>query len=154
MNILATQYTLQTKSLDIYLAGCNGQPKCQGCHNPESWDFNQGEIYNQEYYENKLRDKIKTFSSVINNIMIFGGEPLDQKHSELLTLLYDLNETNLPIWLFTRYELDEIPEEIIGVCNYIKCGRFLPELKTDDNIQYGIKLPTSNQYIYKKGVDY
>ena len=47
MNILATQYTLPYKSLDIYVAGCSGSPHCINCHNKESWDFNQGEIYNK-----------------------------------------------------------------------------------------------------------
>ena len=38
--------------------------------------------------------------------------------------------------------------------DYIKCGKYIPELTTDDNIQYGVHLATSNQRIYKCGVDY
>ena len=46
MNIVTTQYTLKTKSLEIYVAGCRGDSHgthCEGCHNPELWDFNIGE---------------------------------------------------------------------------------------------------------------
>ena len=40
------------------------------------------------------------------------------------------------------------------LCDYIKTGSYIEELKCDDNIQYGIKLATSNQKINKKGIDY
>jgi anaerobic ribonucleoside-triphosphate reductase activating protein len=150
MNILATQYTLEFKSLDIYVAGCRGNPHCHGCHNPESWSFNQGKNYTEEYYE-KLKQKIKDFDLMIDNIMIFGGEPLDQNHDELLNLLFDLKGFNKKIWLFTRYEIDKIPEEIKILCDYIKTGKYIKELKCDGNVQFGIKLATSNQKIYRIG---
>ena len=39
-------------------------------------------------------------------------------------------------------------------CDFIKVGAYIPELKTDNNIQQGIKLATSNQKILEKGKDY
>lgn len=153
MNILATQYTLDTKSFEIYLSGCKGNPHCKGCHNPLSWDFNNGELYDDNY-KIKIEKKIKEFKFLIDNIMVFGGEPLDQNHKELEKLLEDLYEYNIPIWIFTRYEINEIPDFVIKYCDYIKCGRYIPELSCDNNIQYGVKLATSNQKMYKKGIDY
>jgi len=153
MNIVSTQYTLSTKSLEIYLAGCSGQPKCKGCHNPELWDFNIGEDWKSRFLD--IINKCNNFIDVLDNIMIFGGEPLDNDKYEVIDFLEELNtETTLDIWLFTRYELDEIDNDIKHMCNYIKCGRYIEELSTDDNIQYGIKLATSNQHIYTKGIDY
>lgn len=154
MNILGTQYTLATKSFEIYVAGCKGQPHCKGCHNPESWNFNQGILYDEEYFITNIRKKVRDFSDIINNIMIFGGEPLDQKYSELLMMLYDLREFNKNIWIFTRYNFEDIQEEMKECCDYIKCGRYDETLLADNNIQYGIKLATENQHIYKKGIDY
>ena len=58
MNIVSTQYTLSTKSLEIYLAGCSGQPKCKGCHNPMLWDFNMGEKW--DYGFNSLSHNLGT----------------------------------------------------------------------------------------------
>jgi hypothetical protein len=81
--------------------------------------------------------------------MIFGGEPLDNDHDELLQLLFDLRGLNKKIWLFTRYEFDELPKFILDLCDYVKCGRYLEDLKTDNNIMFGIKLASSNQKIYK-----
>ena len=86
--------------------------------------------------------------------MIFGGEPLDQPVGELIEMLDYLTKANKPIWLFTRYKIEYIPEDINKYCDYIKCGNYIEELTTGDNIQYGIKLATSNQHIYKKGKDY
>jgi len=155
MNILATQYSLIYKSLDIYVAGCRGDKgvHCTSCHNPESWDFNQGDLYDKEYFK-KLQTKVKNFDILINNIMLFGGEPLDQNHDELLHVLMDLKLLNKNIWVFTRYEIEKIPKEIKELCDYIKCGAYLPELTCDNNTMYNITLATSNQHIFKRGVDY
>lgn len=156
MNILATQFTLSLKSLDIYVAGCKGDPikgHCKNCHNEESWCFNQGSPYDNEFKE-KIIKKIKSFDNIIKNIMIFGGEPLDQDEKDLCILLDFLNSFNKDIWIFTRFPIDEVPRIIKDKISYLKCGAYIEELKTEDNIQYGIKLATSNQHIYKKGVDF
>ena len=154
INILSTQYTLNNRALEIYVAGCSGNPKCKNCFNPESWRFDIGDIYDAEYYNIRIKNKAEEFDNMINNIMIFGGEPLDQDYNELEFFLLDLKKLKKPIWLFTRYKFNEVPMFVKSNCNYIKCGRYIPELICDDNIMFGIKLATSNQKIYKKGVDY
>lgn len=151
MNIVTTQYTLSTNSLEIFVAGCRA-PHCKGCCNPELWDFNQGVDYQKELI--KIENKIKNFDSLIKNIIIVGGEPLDQSHVCLVILLNKLNKFNKNIFLFTRYELNNVPEYISELCDYIKCGRYIPSLKIEDNVQYGIKLATSNQKIFKSGKDF
>ena len=94
--------------------------------------------------------------TIIKNIMIFGGEPLDNDHEDLKAMLSDIktNLPNVPLWLFTRYDINDVPDFVKEYCDYIKCGRYFPEQKTEDNIQYNIKLATSNQKIYKKGKEY
>jgi anaerobic ribonucleoside-triphosphate reductase activating protein len=149
MNIVSTQYNINNQSLEIYIAGCNANPKCKNCHNPELWNYDIGTPYIDWF--NVIQNKINEFPTIINKIMIFGGEPLDQDINELKILLQFLQTLDKEIWLFTRYEFDEIQESIIKLCHYIKCGKYIPELKTDTNIQYGIKLATSNQQIYKIG---
>jgi len=78
-----------------------------------------------------------------------GGEPLDQPLEELYDMLKNLNTLNKKIWLFTRFELNEVPECIKEQCDYIKTGRYNEKLKTNNYIKYGVKLATSNQQIYK-----
>jgi anaerobic ribonucleoside-triphosphate reductase activating protein len=151
MNIAATQYTLETKSFEIYVSGCKGN--CKGCHNPELRDFNIGNPLTQNTITHII-DKIHEFDSLIDHIWILGGEPLDQDSMTLQELLGELQITNKPIWLFTRFELDDVPDIIKQHCDYIKCGSYIGELQTSDNWQHGIQLATSNQNIYMKGQDY
>ena len=153
MKIISTQYTLSTKSIEIYVSGCNANPHCAGCHNPESWDFKIGKDIDDGFWSS-LSQKINLFKSLINNIMIFGGEPLDQDFTELEQLLHNLSKYNKPIWIFTRYELKDVPDFVKKYCEYIKCGRYIKDLSVDNNIQYGIKLATSNQKIYRRGIDF
>jgi len=153
MKLLSTQYTLSTKTFEIYLAGCARNPHCKGCFNEESWDFNKGEIIDENIIKD-IKEKINDFPNLINNIAILGGEPLDQDLDSLINLLSQLRNINKPIWLYTSYELNEISEEIKRYCDYIKTGRYIQKLKTEDNIQEGIKLASSNQRLNQKGVDY
>ena len=142
------------RSFDIYIAGCK-PPHCKGCHNPEGWDFNQGDLYS-DGYKQKLFEKTNDFCTLIDNIMIFGGEPLDSSIDELTYLLSFIGKSTeyKPIWLFTRYSIDEVPDQIKQLCSYIKCGRYEEDKKVDKNEYYGMNLATSNQKIYKKGLDY
>lgn len=148
MNIIRTQYTFSLSSFDIYLAGCKG-PHCVGCHNPTSWSFISGEPYTPEMFYN-WKFKIDDFDSIISKIFILGGEPLDQTTSELLDFLEDINKLQKSIWLFTKYDFKEVPKEILSLCDYVKCGRYIESQKTNNNIQCGVTLASSNQMIYQK----
>ena len=76
MKILKIDYSFNYKSLDIYVAGCKGKPHCEGCHNPSSWDFDQGIELKEAYF---IMDRyISEADCMIDNIMLFGGEWLDQ----------------------------------------------------------------------------
>jgi anaerobic ribonucleoside-triphosphate reductase activating protein len=86
--------------------------------------------------------------------MILGGEPLDQDIINFYYFTVDIKSFDKNLWLFTRYELNEIEPTILNQFDYVKTGKYIKELSVDNNIQYGIKLATSNQKIYKKGIDY
>ena len=116
------------------------------------FSFNQGIYYKDELP--KILMKIEDFSSLIKRVEIFGGEPNDQNLEELEDLLTILKSTNKELWVWTRYDLKNCPEFEKELCDYIKTGEYDESLKCEDNIQYGIKLATSNQKINKKGIDY
>jgi len=97
--------------------------------------------------------KIYFFPELIENIMIFGGEPFDQDHEELEALLWYLDRNCLDIWLFTRLKPLEVPEFAKRYLAYLKCGRYEENLRGEKE-QYGIKLASTNQHIFKKGVDF
>ena len=89
------------------------------------------------------------FPKLGDKIMVFGGEPLDQDTDDLCQLLYDLSTLGLPIWLFTRYDIDEVPPVIKQYCDYIKTGRYLSRYRVSDYTSEGIPLATSNQKVHK-----
>lgn len=157
MNIAYIDYTLNTKSLDIYVSGCKA-PHCEGCHNPELWNYEIGDSLIEGY--SKAENYLNEFDNLIDNVMIFGGEPLEQNPEDLDWLLFSLNnrkflfKDKIKIWIFTKYDLEEVPVYIKRRADYIKCGRYIEGLKTEDNIQYGVKLATSNQQIFMRGYDF
>lgn len=156
MKIAYIEYSPNTESLDIFFCGCK-PPHCNGCYNEELWNFNTDGSTLDECFKEIVALNHR-FDSLINKIIVVGGEPIDCYHTntqEFVDFIANIKKiTNKPIFLFTRYNLDKVPNEVKEYSDYIKCGRYMPEYTTDDNIQYGIKLATSNQKIYKKGEDY
>jgi len=147
LKLASTQYSLNNKSFEIYISGCRKHP-CIGCCNEELWDENIGKELNQEVI-NEIKNKINEFDKLINNIFVLGGEPAEKPIEELEWLLKELIKTNKKIWLFTRFELNEIPQEIKKYCSYIKTGQYDETQLAENNIQYKIKLASKNQKIHK-----
>lgn len=152
MNIVTTDYSMQTRSYDIFFSGCLANPKCEGCHNAEAWDFSKGTDWKQ--HKEKIAKDLKDFGALIDRVFILGGDPLDQDLIELHEFLDFLEPFNIPSVLFTRYILDNVPLSIVSRVDYIKTGRYIPRLTVSDNTWYNIKLSTSNQRVWKRGVDY
>lgn len=142
------EYSISTRSIDIFTTGCDGH--CQGCCNPEikSWDL-QG--YATPQVISKIVSLVTKFDRLIDKFIIVGGDPVDAyKHypNEFARFLSELRMMGKPIYLFTRYELPEIDRTLFYYVDYIKTGAYIPDLKCEDNTQMGIKLATSNQKIF------
>ena len=59
--------------VSIFVQGCNRH--CDGCFNPETWDFDKGKLFTkniEEQFINLGKNKI------ISGFSILGGEPLGQ----------------------------------------------------------------------------
>lgn len=141
MKIASTQYNLKYKSFEFYISGCIGN--CIGCCNPELKNFDIGYAFNVNDFFNRLNE------SIVEQIWILGGDPIDQKKELLINMIQSLKIFKKPIWIWTRHNISIIDDEILSIIDYIKCGKYDSNLKTDNNIQFGIKLATSNQKIYK-----
>ena len=147
-NIVAIDYSMATRSMDIFFSGCDAEPRCEGCHNPEAWDFNVGKDWKQWIFQ--INDNVKKFGPMFDKFFLLGGEPLAQDPEQFMLFLDAIGEYKKELWLFTHYELKEIKPVVRKRFDYIKTGRYLPELSTNDNICYGVKLATSNQKIWKQ----
>ena len=101
----------------LFVQGC--KQMCEGCHNPDTWDFNAGKRVQVSELINEL--KCRCFNK---KLTISGGEPLLQAPA-ILELIRELNDFN--ITLYTGYEFDEVPDELLKMLDYIKVGRYEKE---------------------------
>lgn len=117
----------------IFFQGCHR--KCFNCHNPDTWDLKKGiELEVEEIYKEIEKDK-----NPYKRVTVSGGEPLLQKEG-LYLLIKFLKEKGYDIGLYTSYQLDEIPREILKYLNFVKIGEYIEKLKIE-NSYYG----SSNQ---------
>lgn len=145
-------------SVVIFFSSCPHM--CKGCHNPETWtDKNKGHFFTKETQEEILQH-FEINEKFYDNLVFSGGDPLCDDNIEHVLEFAREFKVKFPskqIWTYTGYDFKELTEkrkEILELTDYIKCGKYMKELSCLDNIQYDIRLATSNQRIYKKGIDY
>lgn len=103
----------------LFVQGCNR--RCEGCHNPQTWDEAGGTCVAVSRLADELRGRVRN-----RMLTISGGEPLLQKEAvtDLVRHLHDFN-----IALYTSAELQEVPEDLLGCLDFLKVGRFVKELR-------------------------
>lgn len=87
--------------VSLYIQGCS--IRCEGCFNPETWDFEGGQEFDSAAYA-KLNELLN--KPYITRFSILGGEPLERCNwDDLNKLLCQLQESKpgLKIWLYTGY---------------------------------------------------
>ena len=104
----------------LFVQGC--VQRCKDCHNPSMWDIDKG----KDHYVEEIVEKL-TKKCLNKKLTISGGEPLLQ-YSAILELLKNLN--NFDIALYTGFEFEDVPREILKYINYIKVGNFIKEQRT------------------------
>lgn len=104
----------------IYVSGCTHY--CEGCHNPSSWNANNG----REYSISELIDIIEENS--ISDVTISGGDSLTFQYEDTLMLVKEIKaKTDKNIWLYTGFVYEELPEykkEILPYLDVIIDGQF------------------------------
>lgn len=88
----------------LWIQGCSHH--CQGCHNPETWDFCKGREFTDEYMEELINIINLPY---IKGLTLSGGDPLDS-FEDVYKLLVEVKEKckGKDVWLYTGYTLDEI----------------------------------------------
>ena len=154
LNINYIDYSIATKSLDIFFAGCRNN--CKDCCNPELMDFNNGTDFIE--WVPKIESYLNDYKALIENIFLVGGSPNHQDSEQLEFFLEGLKrrcKENIKIFAFCGEDsIDQVQPVLKTYCDFIKVGSYRPDLTCSENIQYGIKLATLNQKILQKGLDY
>ena len=103
----------------VFVQGCRHH--CDGCQNPETWDFNGGaEIDPKEIAEDFKRRRL------LDGITLSGGDPFFQQE-ECVRLIRLLEPVN--VWIYTGFEYEEIKDtELAKLADVIVTGRFMKDL--------------------------
>lgn len=101
--------------VSLFVQGC--KKHCEGCFNPETWDYQGGKLFDfnaqKRFLEAGADREIAGFS-------ILGGEPLAQDLT-VLTLVKKIKELypKKTIWMWSGYTYEELSEHQLEVLKYV-----------------------------------
>ena len=90
----------------LFVSGCRHH--CKNCFNPETWNFNYGENFN-EATQNEIIEKSQPY--YINGLTLLGGEPMEIVNQKgLLEFVKKFKQVypNKTIWCYTGFLIDDI----------------------------------------------
>jgi len=87
----------------VFTQGC--LHRCEGCHNPETWDTNNG-------YKITVDEIMKMYmeNPLLTGITFSGGEPFLQP-LPLANLADKVHETGGDVWCYTGYTLEHLRDD-------------------------------------------
>lgn len=106
----------------LFVSGCRNQ--CKGCFNPETWNFDYGQTFD-EIAENEIIEACK--KPYISGLTILGGEPFEVENQPAIADLISKFKVVLPeknIWMFTGYIYEKNlrmgqSQYLVGITDYI-----------------------------------
>ena len=111
----------------LWVAGCTH--RCEGCHNPITWDIDGGVAFD-EAAERERFEKIAP--EHISGLTFSGGDPLHPRNREEVTRLARKCRELFPektIWLYTGFLWEEISElDIVPLLDVVVDGEFVKSL--------------------------
>ncbi len=104
----------------IYFSGCPHH--CEGCHNPQSWDFGAGTAMN-------IEEIMAAVEENGFNVTFTGGDPMANA-SGLFPLAKELKASGYNIWCYTGYTFEQLikmPEcrQLLDLIDVIVDGTFV-----------------------------
>ena len=122
----------------LFVSGCRN--RCEGCFQPQTWDFCYGKPFTRET-EDKILEMMKP--SYIKGLTLLGGEPFEpENQKDLLPFVKRVKEgyPDKNIWGFTGYTLEklledgshprcEVTDELLSFIDILVDGRFEKDKK-------------------------
>lgn len=114
--------------VSLFVSGCRNH--CEGCFNPETWDFN----YGQPFTKKTEKEIIKALRpSWIQGLSILGGEPMEPENQRALLPFLKRLRIFLPdkdVWLYTGYRFESVSTSpLLAFVNVVVDGPFLIDQK-------------------------
>ena len=126
----------------LWVAGCDVH--CKGCHNPESWDFCAGKLFD----EAAMEELIEALNCPwVQGLTLSGGHPLAYNNLPDIYQVCKSVRERLPekdIWLYTGYELQAhdfdksvdigldnalLMNHILAMCDVVVDGKYDESLR-------------------------
>ena len=113
----------------VYSSGC--PHRCPGCHNPQSWDIDNGHpVETEEILKIILTDPFA-------DVTFTGGDPMFQPQgfAELAQAIRENSNKN--IWCYTGYRFEDLLQNpaqkaLLEQIDVLVDGRFIDALKDDE----------------------
>lgn len=119
--------------VSLFVSGCTNH--CEGCFQPETWDFNYGNDFTEET-ENRILEMLAP--DYICGLTVLGGEPFEPENQRVLVdFLRKVRRkySEKSIWCFTGFTLEmletegthchcEATEEMLSLIDVLVDGRF------------------------------
>jgi anaerobic ribonucleoside-triphosphate reductase activating protein len=129
----------------LFVSGCTNH--CEGCFQPQTWDFCYGRPFTEETEAELFAELDKGY---VDGLTVLGGEPFEPKNQPTLTALLRRVKERYPnktVWCFTGFRLHdellcdgsyprtELTDEMLSYIDILVDGRFMLELK-DISLQF------------------
>ncbi len=123
----------------LFVSGCRN--RCEGCFQPETWNFSNGKIFDQKD-EDAIIESLKP--DFIRGLTLLGGDPFEPENQEGLIAFMRRVKAECPdkdVWAYTGYLLDEdlvaggrkyteYTDELLSYIDVLVDGPFVMELKS------------------------
>ncbi len=123
----------------LFVSGCRN--RCEGCFQPETWNFSNGKIFDQKD-EDAIIESLKP--DFIRGLTLLGGDPFEPENQDGLIAFMRRVKAECPdkdVWAFTGYLLDEdlVPggkkyteytDELLSYIDVLVDGPFVLEQKS------------------------
>lgn len=96
----------------LFVSGCTHH--CEGCFQPETWNFQYGEVYTDAVTE-EILEAMKP--GYVAGFTVLGGEPFEPDNQRALVEVLHRIKGNYPnknIWCYSGYLYDELSGQIVG----------------------------------------
>ena len=113
--------------VSIFMQGCSFH--CKNCFNPETWDFEKGNEFNEKIIHKVLDLCGKDY---IKGLSILGGEPFHPKNIDGTTKLAKSFKEKYPdktIWAWSGFKFEELKKnEVFNYVDVLVDGQYMDEL--------------------------
>lgn len=125
-------------TLAFNISGCPHH--CKGCHSQYLWEYEGDNLL-----EN-MENIIKQYNNYITCVCFMGG---DQNMYELRLALKCCKRMGYKTCIYSGLNDVRYFKSLFYLLDWIKIGKYEESMRCDNHIEYGVKLATSNQHLYK-----